>query len=252
MPFYTKGDVTIHYEEVGSGFPLLATPGGGLNSVMDGWPRQVFNAMEVFKDDFRCITMDQRNAIGGQSTGPVQVEDPWGAFADDQLGLMDHLGIQEFFFIGYCIGGPFAMKLVERAPERVLAAVLCQPVGHASATPDSMYNSGHDSWGPELCAQRPGLTMETIDQYLHNLYRVQPDFMYCVSRDFARSCQTPLLVMPDDTPSHSLEAAMDLIEIAPRAEATPYPWKEAEDIKAATINQVRDFLKSHQPVKAGG
>ena len=65
MPFYTNGDVRIHYEEVGSGFPLLATPGGGLNSLMSGWPRQVFNAMEEFKNDFRCITMDQRNANGG-------------------------------------------------------------------------------------------------------------------------------------------------------------------------------------------
>ena len=250
MPFYTKGDVRIHYEEVGSGFPLLVTPGGGLNSVASGWPRQVFNAMEEFKNDFRCITMDQRNAIGGESTGPVQVNDPWGAFADDQLGLMDHLGIGEFFFMGYCIGGPFAMKLMERAPERVLAAVLCQPVGHARATPDSMYNSGISSWGPELCAQRPEVTMEIVEQYLHNLYRLQPDFMYCVSRDFARSCQTPMLVMPDDTPSHSYEAAMDLVELAPKAQVTAYPWKEEEGLKAQTIIQVRDFLMAHQPATA--
>jgi hypothetical protein len=45
--------------------------------------------MEVFKSDFRCITMDQRNANGGESTGPVPVDNPWDAFADDQLGLMD-------------------------------------------------------------------------------------------------------------------------------------------------------------------
>ena len=247
MPFYTKGDVRIHYEEVGSGFPLLVTPGGGLNSVISGWPNQVFNAMEVFKDDFRCITMDQRNANGGESTGPVQVDDPWGAFADDQLGLMDHLGIDKFFFMGYCIGGPFAMKLIERAPERVAAAVLCQPVGHASATPDSMYDSGHDLWGPELCANRSDVTMEIVKQYLHNLYRIQPDFMYCVSRDFARSCQTPLLVMPDDTPSHSLEAAMAMVDLAPKAEVTAYPWKEDEGTMAKTIEQVRAFLNSHQP-----
>ena len=250
MPFYTRGDVRIHYEEVGSGFPLLVTPGGGLNSIMSGWPNQVFNAMEVFKDDFRCITMDQRNAIGGESTGPVQVEDPWGAFADDQLGLMDHLGIREFFFMGYCIGGPFGMKLIERAPDRVLAVVHCQPVGHAPKTPDAMYDSGRDVWAPELMALKPEVTMETIEQYLHNLYRIQPDFMYCVSREFAQSCQTPMLVMPDDTPSHSLEAAMALVELAPKAEVTPYPWKEDPDIKAKTINQVRDFLKAHQPVTA--
>ena len=121
MPFYEKGDVRIHYEMVGSGFPLLVTPGGGLNSRVSNWPTAVFNAMEAFKDDIRCITMDQRNANGGESTGPIPTSDPWGAFADDQLGLMDDLGIQKFFYMGYCIGGPFGLKLIERAPDRVVA-----------------------------------------------------------------------------------------------------------------------------------
>ena len=250
MPFYSRGDVRIRYEEVGSGFPLLATPGGGLDSVMAGWPGQVFNAMEEFKNDFRCITMDQRNANGGGSTGPVQTEDPWGAFADDQLGLMDHLGIDQFLFIGYCIGGPFALKLIERAPDRVAAAVLCQPVGHAPEFPDAMYDSGRDVWSPALRTNRPDVTMETVEAYLHNLYRVNPDFMYSVSRDFARSCQTPLLVMPDDTPTHPYEPAMDLVELAPKAQVTEYPWKESKDVFDKTINQVRDFFLAHQPLTA--
>ena len=29
MPFYEKGDVRIHYQEVGSGFPLLVFPAAG-------------------------------------------------------------------------------------------------------------------------------------------------------------------------------------------------------------------------------
>ena len=247
MPFYTKGDVRIHYEEAGSGFPLLATPGGGLNSRLSVWPTQVFDAMEEFKNDFHCITMDQRNANGGESSGPVPVDDPWGAFADDQLGLMDHLGIREFFFMGYCIGGPFALKLMERAPERIVAGVLCQPVGHRRENPDVMYDMGRDSWGSELCARRTEVTMATVEAYLHNLYRVQPNFVYSVSRDFARSCQTPMLVMPDDTPAHSYEAAMDVAELAPKAEVTVYPWKEEKDLLAKTITQVRDFLLAHQP-----
>jgi pimeloyl-ACP methyl ester carboxylesterase len=146
MPFYDKGNVRIRYEEAGSGFPLLVTPGGGLNSRVSNWPTAVINAMEAFTNDFRCITLDQRNANGGESSGPIPVEDPWGAFADDQLGLMDHLGIQEFFFMGYCIGGPFALKLMERAPERVVAGVLCQPVGHRPELPDHMYNGGRNNW----------------------------------------------------------------------------------------------------------
>ncbi len=251
MPFYTKGDVRIHYEEAGSGFPLLVTPGGGLDSTIDKWPNQVINVMEEFKNDFRCITMDQRNANGGESTGPVQVDDPWGAFADDQLGLMDHLGIREFFFMGFCIGGPFALKLMERATDRVMAGVLCQPVGHNAKFPDSMYDSGHDLWGPELCKNRADVTSEAVDAYLHNLYRVDSaDFVYSVSRDDVSSCQTPLLVMPDNTPSHSYEAAIEVAELAPKGEQTVYPWKEQEDVKAKTINQVRDFLKAHQPATA--
>ena len=88
MPFYEHDDVRIHYEEVGSGFPLLLIPGGGLNSSISFWTRASFNPMEEFNDDFRCITMDLRNANDGQSTGPLQIEKPWDAYADDQLGLI--------------------------------------------------------------------------------------------------------------------------------------------------------------------
>ena len=73
---YEKGNVRIRYGEIGSGFPLLATPGGGLNSRMAVWPNAVINIPEEFKNDFRVITMDQRNASGGESTGPVPVDNP--------------------------------------------------------------------------------------------------------------------------------------------------------------------------------
>src|SRR5580698_4776650 len=231
MPFYQRGDVRIRYEEAGSGFPLLVTPGGGLNSRVSNWPTAVFNAMDVFKDDFRCITMDQRNANGGESTGPIAVGDPWGAFADDQLGLMDHLGIREFFFMGYCIGGCFALKLMERAPDRVVAGVLCQTVGHRDDDPDVMYRSGRDVWAPELLKRRP-------------------DFVYSVSREFVRGCQTPMLVMPDDTASHPLQASVEVAALAPRAQSTVFPWREPAELKAKTIEQVRAFLRTHRPVTA--
>src|SRR6202045_221268 len=157
--FYEKGDVRIRYAETGSGFPLLAMPGGGLNSRMSNWPTAVINIVEEFKSDFRVITMDQRNATNGESTGPVPVANPWDAFADDQLGLMDHLGIRQFFFFGNCIGGPFGMKLMERAPGRVVAAVLSQPVGHRPEQPDYMYNSGNDVWAKELRERQPDVSM---------------------------------------------------------------------------------------------
>jgi pimeloyl-ACP methyl ester carboxylesterase len=244
--FYEKGNVRIRYAEIGSGFPLLATPGGGLNSRMSNWPTAVINIVEEFKNDFRVITMDQRNATNSGSNGPVPVDNPWDAFADDQLGVMDHLGIRQFLFFGNCIGGPFAMKLMERAPQRVVAAILSQPVGHRPDKPDYMYESGRDVWAKEFLEREPDVSMATIEQYLHNLYRVQPDFVYSVSRDFAKSCQTPMLVLPDDIVAHPLQVSIDIASLAPNAEITVFPWKEPPDLKARTINRVRTFLKGHQ------
>ena len=245
--FYEKGNVRIRYAEIGSGFPLLATPGGGLNSCIAVWSRAVINIPEEFKNDFRVITMDQRNATGGEFTGPVPVDDPWGAFADDQLGVMDHLGIRQFFFFGNCIGGPFAMKLMERAPQRVVAAMLSQPVGHRPEKPDYMYDAGRDVWAKELRERRPDVSMETIEKYLHNLYRVRPDFVYSVSRDFAKSCQTPMLVLPDDVVAHPLVVSIDIASLCPNAEITVFPWKDPPELKARTINRARTFLKRHVP-----
>lgn len=246
MPFYERGAVRIRYEETGSGFPLLLVPGGGLNSRVSNWPTAVFNSPETFKDEFRCITMDQRNANGGDSTGPIPTSDPWDAFADDQLGLMDHLGIDQFLFMGYCIGGCFAMKLMEREPQRVKAGVLVQTVGHHPEHPDYMYNSGRDVWAPELMKRRSDVTMAEIERYLHELYRSRPEFIYSVSRDFARSCQTPMLVLPDETPAHPLVTSVEVASLSPNAEITVFPWRDPPELKARTIDRVRRFLRTHQ------
>src|SRR3954468_10705575 len=244
--YYEKGNIRIRYTEIGTGFPLLATPGGGLNSRIAVWANAVINIPAEFKNDFRVITMDQRNAVGGESTGPVPVDDPWGAFADDQLGVMDHLGISRFGFFGNCIGGPFAMKLMERAPQRIVAAILSQPVGHKPEKPDYMYDAGKTVWGKEVRERRPDVSTETIEKYLHNLYRVRPDFVYSVSRDFAKSCQTSMLVLPDDVVAHPLVVSVDIASLCPNAEITVFPWKEPPELTARTINRARTFLKRHQ------
>src|SRR5881392_994564 len=126
MSFYEKGPVRIHYEESGSGFPLLLIAGGGLNSTIAALANP-FNPIDEFKGEYRCIASDLRNANGGQSSGPLEIDRPWDAYTDDHLGLMDHLGIDKFMVMGFCIGGPFIWNLLKRAPNRVVAAVLAQP-----------------------------------------------------------------------------------------------------------------------------
>jgi len=86
---------------------------------------------------------------------PVPADKGWDAFADDQLGLMGHLGIREFFYMGYCIGGCFAGKLLQRAPDRIVTAVFHQSVGHRPEDPDVMMRHSRDNWLPDFRARRP-------------------------------------------------------------------------------------------------
>src|SRR5213083_2351447 len=140
MSFYEKGPVRIHYEEAGSGFPLLLIAGGGLNSTISGLTSgSPFNPIEEFKGEYRCIASDLRTANAGQSSGPLEIDRPWDAFTDDHLGLMDHLGLEKFMVLGLCIGGPFIWNLLKRAPNRVVAAVLAQPVGFRPEMPTMLY-----------------------------------------------------------------------------------------------------------------
>jgi pimeloyl-ACP methyl ester carboxylesterase len=251
MPVYEQGDVRIQYAEAGSGFPLLLIPGGGLNSTISFFGGSApFNAMEEFSAEYRCITMDLRNANGGQSSGPVEIDRPWDSYADDHLGLMDHLGIDKFLVMGFCIGGPFILNLLKRGPDRVVAAVLAQPSGFRPEMPDLFYQNNITNWGPLLCARRPEITMEMIHDFLTQMYRANPDFTFTVSRDFVRSCQTPMLILPDDVPAHPYAVAMEVAELAPNSEVSIYPWKEPKELIPQAVSHVRAFLRTHSPVNA--
>jgi pimeloyl-ACP methyl ester carboxylesterase len=245
--FYERGPVRIHFEEAGSGFPLLAIAGGGLNSTISALARGPFNPMEEFKGEYRCIASDLRNANEGQSSGPLEIDRPWDSFTDDHLGLMDHLGIDRFMVMGFCIGGPFVWNLLKRAPDRVVAAVLAQPSGSRPEMRDLFYEGNMKTWGPALTARRPDVTMETVDKFLTRMYRTNPDFVFTVTRDFVRNCQTPVLILPDDIPAHPYAVAMEAAMLAPKAEVSMFPWKEPKERIPLAVRQIHSFLRAHRP-----
>jgi pimeloyl-ACP methyl ester carboxylesterase len=249
--FYERGSVRIHFEETGSGFPLLLIAGGGLNSTISGLTRgSPFNPIGEFKDEYRCIASDLRNANEGQSSGPLEIDRPWDAYTDDHLGLMDHLGIQQFMVLGFCIGGPFIWNLLKRAPNRVVAAVLAQPSGSRPEMRDLFYDNNMKGWGPELVKRRPDITLEMVDRFLTKMYRTNPDFVFTVTREFVRTCQTPLLILPDDIPAHPYAVAMEAAMLAPNAEVSIFPWKEPTERIPLAVRQIRSFLRAHRPALA--
>src|SRR5262245_32832602 len=252
MSFYEKGPVRIHYEESGSGFPLLLIAGGGLNSTISGLTGagSPFNPINEFKNEFRCITADLRNAEGGESSGPLEVDRPWDAYTDDHLGLMDHLGIDKFAVIGFCIGGPFVWNLLRRAPERVVAAVIVQPSGFRPEMPTLYYDNAMAGWGPHLVKRRPDVTLQMVDEFAARMFRTNADFVFTVTRDFVRSCETPVLVLPDDIPAHPYAVAMETVMLAPRSEVSLFPWKEPKERVPLAVRQIRSFLRAHRSASA--
>jgi len=251
MPFYEKGAVRIRYQETGSGFPLLLIAGGGLNSTISYFTGNApFNPMEEFKNEYRCIASDLRNANGGQSSGPLEIDRPWDSYSDDHLGLMDHLSVKEFMVMGFCVGGPMIWNLLKRAPKRIVAAVLAQPSGSRPEMRDLFYENNMKSWGPALTARRPDITMAMVDKFLTRMYRSNPDFVITVTRDFVRACETPILVLPDDVPAHPYAVAMESVLLAPKSEVSLFPWKEPKERIPLAVRQVRSFMRAHRPVKA--
>jgi pimeloyl-ACP methyl ester carboxylesterase len=245
MPFYERGPVRIHYQESGSGYPLLLIPGGGLNSTISKL-NNPFDAIAEFKGEYRCIAADLRNANDGQSSGPLEVDRPWDAYTDDHLGLMDHLGIDRFLVMGFCIGGPFIWNLLKRAPDRVVAAVLAQPSGSRPGARDLFYDANMKNWGPQLVKRRPEITMESVDRFLTKMYRANADFVFTVTRDFVRQCRTPVLILPDDIPQHPYAVAMESAMLAPKAEVSMFPWKEPKERIPLAVRQIRSFLRAHR------
>lgn len=247
--FFERGNVRIRYHDSGgSGFPLLVISGGGLNgSTIAALATHPFDPIAEFKNEFRVIACDLRNAGAGASTGPLEAERPWDSYTDDHVAIMDHLGIDRFMVLGFCIGGPMIWNLLERVPNRVAAAVITQPSGFRPDQPDLFYTNNINGWGPDLVKRRPEITLEQVDRFLTRMYRTNADFVFTVTRDFVRNCETPVLVLPDDIPAHPYEVAMETVMLAPRSEVSIFPWKEPPERIPIAVRQIRSFMRSHRP-----
>ncbi len=241
MPVFQRGDVSIYYEEHGVGYPLLLLPPGGMNATISVWSRSAFDAVEIFRSYFRVIALDERNA--GRSAGPLDMEDPWGGYADDQLGLLDYLGIDKFHVLGCCIGCSYALQLMKRAPERVVSAVLEQPIGIDEANRQVLPNTWVE-WANQLVQKRTDLDMTTLEAFGRRMW--SGDFVLSVSREFVKSCTTPMLVLPGIDLVHPKAIGLEVASLAPNSELLE-EWKEPPELIPNAVERVRSFLKAHTP-----
>jgi len=79
------------------------------------------------------------------------------------------------------------------------------------------------------------------------MFRTDADFVFTVSRDFVKSCQTPVLILPDDVPAHPFAVAMEAAMLAPKSEVSLYPWKQPPERIPIAVRQIKSFLRAHRP-----
>lgn len=244
MPVFQHDDVVINYEVSGAGFPVLLIAPGGMNSSIEWWANAALNPLEVYANDFRLVAMDQRNA--GASTGPLDLEDPWGSYVDDQVRLLDHLRIERCHVVGCCIGCSHALGLIQRAPERVTAAVLEQPIGIVSDNRD-VFTGMWRGWAEDLVSRRADVDEATVEAFGTRMW--QGDFVLNVSRDFVRSVTTPMLVLPGIDAFHPGPIGHEIAALAADARVVE-PWKESPEQVRGAVETVRAFLLEHTPTGA--
>jgi len=247
MPTIERAGATIYYEDHGDpSLPaLFLLAPGGLNSTIDFWERNAIKPLEAFAGEFRIIGMDQRNA-GVRSRGPLDTRDPWRTFADDQLAVLDHLGVDKTLVIGCCIGSSFIFELLKIAPERIVAAVPMQPIGDDETNPGVF---GPDMWRPwaqNLIDKGASFAMEDADAFGKALF--DAGFVFTATRDELKSLNTPMLLLYGNDRAHPRGVSVEVGKLLPNVQIIE-EWKDAA-VAPGAIEQMRTFLRSHQLVSA--
>jgi pimeloyl-ACP methyl ester carboxylesterase len=243
MPVFERGSVTINYEVRGAGHPLLLLAPGGMRSVASMWGgsrRPWINPLEELSNRFRVIGMDQRNA--GSSTAPITSADGWHVYIEDQLALIDHLGGEQFHVMGGCIGSSYALGLCQAAPDRVTAAVLQNPIGLTKVNRPQFY-AMFDEWAGEMLSTHPELDDKVAKTFRNHMFG--GDFVFAVDRDFVRSCEIPMLVMPGGDDFHPRAVAEEIVALAPDSVLLS-PWG-GDEHRGKTLVRVAEFLATHTP-----
>ena len=108
-------DIQLHYEEHGSGEPLILLHGNGEDSTY--FEHQV----AYFQNRFRVIAVDSRGH-GKSPRGTAQLT--LGQLASDLASFMDGLALDSAHILGFSDGANIAMLFATAHPERVKSLVL--------------------------------------------------------------------------------------------------------------------------------
>jgi pimeloyl-ACP methyl ester carboxylesterase len=125
MPFIQVEDLTIHYEMVGSGHPLVILHGLGNNS--QSWKKQLASLSEQF-------TVIAWDAPGyGKSSDPKEELKDFSQFADVLKGFIEGLNYETVNLLGHSMGSAIALGFCKRYPQMVDKLIIANATRGAAA-----------------------------------------------------------------------------------------------------------------------
>jgi len=253
MPTCTREDAEIYFEEFGSGFPVLLFSPGGMWSNIEKWrtgsedaTRPVHNWTEELAGKFRVIAMDQRNA--NRSIGAIEADHGWDTYTNDQLAIMDQLGIDKFHTLGACIGGSYCLNIARLAPDRTASVVVQNPIGLHLDHPD-YFPGTVDTWSAELMATRDDIKADAVAAFKENMFGANSasrDFVFSVSREFVKTLKTPAMLMHGKDKPHPAVTSAELEKLLPEGALLLKDWERPDhaDVQRDTVIQ---FLEANTP-----
>jgi len=115
----------LYYEITGDG-PWMVLAHGGEGTRIHWWQQ-----VARFRNDLRCLVYDARGF--GQSPAGRFPARP-NVYADDLLGLLDHLGVERANLVGHSMGGLAVSGVAQQHPGRVRRLVMSDsPFNFATA-----------------------------------------------------------------------------------------------------------------------
>jgi pimeloyl-ACP methyl ester carboxylesterase len=117
MPDVKLNGITIHYEEWGSGYPILLSHGYGAAG------RMFRNVGEALAGRFHVVAWDMRGH-GGTESPPDPEAYSEALTVADMSAILDHIGAEQAVVGGLSLGGYMSLAFYVAQPERVRALLL--------------------------------------------------------------------------------------------------------------------------------
>lgn len=232
-------NITLAYEKLGSGAPLMLVHGFPLDHTI--WNETA----HLLDTDFDVILPDLRGF--GQST---TVETPYtmSDMADDLAGLLDHLGLDRAVFVGHSMGGYVCLAFAKKYPQRVSGLGL---VASQAAADSPERKAGRYQTAGDVSQKGVGIVAEGMTPKLSADSAVQAYVRPLMERQTPAAVMGALKAMAErEDTLMSLSAAVFPVNLIHGDEDVLIPIERAQEIKAALPSARLTALKGigHMPM----